>query len=465
MHRFGKAFRAVPLFLLLTAAVELPSSAWAEERDPRALARARQLFQQGINQFDAGEPDAALRSFEESYELHSHPETLHNIATILGRLARYREAIQSYRRYLWEATQVTTNRRREVVAEIERMEDLLCSVSIRVLPVGAMILVDGVQAGRAPLGQAIQTDPGAHVVIAQLDGYREQSAEVTAEVGGTLEVVLELVPLPARLTVTDAAPGATIEVDGVPIGTHPLNDAVELSMGRHVVRALAPGYEAAERVVEAGPGADLHVELAAPRQLTPPRLRLDGEENATITIDGDPVGSLPWEGEVEAGDRAVVIEGEGLHRWEGTLSLRRGDRTVVDVRLGRRPSGPSPAWIWTMAGLSLVAGATALGFGIGALEAESEFDDLSTSIQAREFGGPEELEAMQRRGRDLEQEAHAYSIVCDISWITAIGAAAIALVLTLVREWGEEGPNVTFSSTTDEESDENEIETREGAED
>lgn len=464
MFRVDSAIRPVSVILITLASFCAPSIASAETGDPTVLRRARALFQQGINQFDAGEPDAALRSFQESYENHPHPETLYNIATILGRLARYREAIQSYRQYLWEAAQVTPQRRREVDTELARMEGMLCIVSVRVLPTGAMIHVDGAQVGRAPLGQPIRTDPGTHVVLARLEGYQEGRTEITAEVGGAIEVSLDLTPLPARLTITDAVPGATIEVDGDVVGTFPLEQAVELSMGRHVVRAIAPGYERTERAVEASPGAELHVELSASRLLAPPVLRFDGTEEARISIDGEPLGILPWQGEVGEGERAVVIEGDELNRWEGTLSLRRGDRTVVDVRLGRRPSGPSPAWIWAMVGLSVAAGASALGFGIGALAAESDFDGVTTAIQAREFGDPQELEEMQQRGRALEQDASNYSLVCDISWATAIGTAAIALILALVREWGEEGPNVTFSSVGEAEEEQGEDEGPRGEE-
>jgi hypothetical protein len=217
-----------------------------------------------------------------------------------------------------------------------------------------------------------------------------------------------------------------------------------------VVRAVAEGYETVEREVVAAPGADLHVDLAASRVLALPRLRLDGAEQATVSIDGEAVGSLPWEGDVQPGDREVVIDGEGLHHWEGTLSLRRGDRTAVDVRLGRAPSGPPPAWIWSLAGLALAAGATALGFGIAALRAEADFDDTVSWLQALEERDPSEVADVQRYGRELSHDADRYSLGCDVSWITAAAFAVVAIGLALVRDWGEEGPNVTFSTSSAE---------------
>jgi hypothetical protein len=436
--------------MVVLAALVVSKGAAAEQGDPAALQRARTLFQQGVRQFDTGEPDTALRSFQQSYEAHPHPETLYNIATILGRLARYREAIQTYHQYLWESAQVTPARRQEVDAEVERMEALLCGVTIRVLPVGAMILIDGVQVGRSPQAQPVRVDPGRHVVLAQLEGYEEASAEVDAGAHGSVDVQLELVPLPARLSVTAAAPGAVIEVDGASVGTYPLSEPAALSAGRHLVRAVAEGYETVEREIDAAAGAELHVDLAASRVLAMPRLRLDGSEDAAITIDGEAVGTLPWEGDVQPGDREVVIDGEGLHRWEGTLSLRRGDRTSVDVRLGRAPSGPSPAWIWSLAGLALAAGATSLGFGIAALQAEAEFDDAVSWLQALEARDEEEMASVQSYGRELDRDASTYSLVCDVSWITAAGLAVVALVLALVRDWGEDGPNVTFSTSSAE---------------
>jgi hypothetical protein len=51
-----------------------------------------------------------------------------------------------------------------------------------------------------------------------------------------------LVPAPARLAIDDAPDGATVIVDGKPVGTVPLVAPIEVEAGAHTVEIHAPGY-------------------------------------------------------------------------------------------------------------------------------------------------------------------------------------------------------------------------------
>ncbi|MDI7268476.1 MAG: PEGA domain-containing protein, partial [Myxococcota bacterium] len=250
----------------------------------------------------------------------------------------------------------------------------------------------------------------------------------------------------AVLTIPNLAPGAAVAIDGTPVAPEEIETGVRVTAGRHVVLATAEGYEPAEREIVAEPGANLRVEMPLARLLPLPVLRVVGSEGAALSIDGEHVGELPWEGSVEPGDRLLAIEGEGLHRWEGTVGTRRGDVHEVRAELGRLPSGPDPAWIWTAVGLAAAAGAASLGFGIASLEANDDFDLQAEKIQAREYGSPVDLDARQARGREAAADAEQWALGCDVSWGIAAAGAAAALVLLLLYDGGDGGPSVTFSS-------------------
>ena len=83
-----------------------------------------------------------------------------------------------------------------------------------------------------------------------------------------------------------------------------------------------------------------------------------------------------------------------------------------------------------------------------------EYVQLSDELAARPKSVPEppyedeeQLAAWQAEGRALIDDAETYSLACDISWGIATASAAIAIILAIVREWGDDGPNVTFAST------------------
>jgi hypothetical protein len=443
--RCGSRVAAPGVVILLLGAL-CAAAAPAQPSDTASVRQARAMFLEGLDHFEAGDLDAALRSFRGSYELVRHPETLYNIAGVLSRLGRYREAIAEYDRYLAEGGDVPRDRRMAVAEELARLRGLLGLLELVVEPAGAAVSVDGAAAGTAPLDAPVAVDPGSHIVEARLAGYEDARTTLEVAAGGAARAELRLQPLPAILTIVNIVEGAAVEVDGTPVPAGDVAAGVRVTPGRHLVSATADGFEPVERVIDAQPGANLRVELPLARLLPAPRLRVVGSEGAVVFVDGERAGELPWEGEVAPGDRLVAVEGEGLHRWEGTVAARRGDVVEVQVRLGRVPSGPDPAWIWSVAGVAAAAGAAALGFGVAALDANATFDDVSGAIENHDYGSDEELFALQERGRSAAADARDWSLGCDVSWGIAAAGAAAALLLLLLHDGGEEGPTATFSA-------------------
>lgn len=102
---------ALTLTVALVALGSLPAGA----QDADALARAQQLFTQGIAAYDAGRLDEAARLLREADSVVHTPELSFNIARVYERMGEAREAIRWFERYLREARPEDAER-----ADIER---------------------------------------------------------------------------------------------------------------------------------------------------------------------------------------------------------------------------------------------------------------------------------------------------------------------------------------------------------
>ncbi len=125
--------------------------------------------------------------------------------------------------------------------------------------------------------------------------------------------VVEMRGLVGEVAVDGAEPGATITVDDLPRGEHPLPAPLRVAAGSHLVRVSKTGFESFEaRVVVAGG----QTERVAAR-LTPlgpaGRVRIAelGGRALDVLVDGSRVGASPWEGPLAPGPHVVVLRGEG----------------------------------------------------------------------------------------------------------------------------------------------------------
>ncbi|MBX3251808.1 MAG: tetratricopeptide repeat protein, partial [Myxococcales bacterium] len=91
--------RAITVCLLLAASVPRADAQPAAPEDA-TQEEARSLFHAGRAAFDVGRYDAALRYFEQSYELSGRPVLLFNLGAAHDRLQHNERALERYRAYL-----------------------------------------------------------------------------------------------------------------------------------------------------------------------------------------------------------------------------------------------------------------------------------------------------------------------------------------------------------------------------
>jgi serine/threonine-protein kinase len=120
-------------------------------------------------------------------------------------------------------------------------------------PPGAVIWLDGAEAGRAPVVRP-QIEPGQHNVRVAAEGYATASLTFTVQPGvppGSLRFVLD--PMSARLDITSNPPGALVSVDGETIGETPL-EQLPMPTGRHTVTVAKDGFAPWKQVVDGQAG-------------------------------------------------------------------------------------------------------------------------------------------------------------------------------------------------------------------
>jgi hypothetical protein len=192
--------RTCAAVVVLVVAVTAGGSAIAQQADeaakqgaPQAEKRARASFKAAVGKFDAGDYEAAVALFREAYGLNPSWKLLYNIGQCEAALKRHGEALDVFEQYLSQGgDEVPVERREEVLAEVKRLRELSGSIEVAA-PEGALVVVDGVERGRAPLSGRIRLAAGVdHAVRIELDGKALLERDV--RVGGEENLVLDANP-------------------------------------------------------------------------------------------------------------------------------------------------------------------------------------------------------------------------------------------------------------------------------
>jgi formylglycine-generating enzyme required for sulfatase activity len=203
-------------------------------------------------------------------------------------------------------------------------------VSLRSVPPGAEVWIDGNRAGTTPLTTDLLD--GEHAVQLRKQGYRTVDATVGVVANEAQEVppfVLE--EADATLRVETEPPGASVTLDGRFTGRAPL----ELDLRprrRYAIRASRAGHADATHRVELDPEERRTLRLTlAPRTgvvfvtVDPP--------DALLLVDGTPLGPATGRHEVSATRHEIVIQKEGYVPHRTTLSPRANAVQRLDVVL------------------------------------------------------------------------------------------------------------------------------------
>jgi hypothetical protein len=332
-----------PIVLALVLVVTSGSVAHAQSTDA-----ARAHYERGVALYDEGQFTAALAEFEAAYTASHRASILFNIGQIQARLGRSVEAVEALERYLSEAgSSVSPERRALVEGEIRTQSARIATVNVTVSVPGALVTFDDVDVGQAPLGEAIQTAAGEHVIVARADGFEPARFRFRIAGGESRLVALELLPHAegaARLRLVIGVPGADVRIDGRSIGLTPIELPVGLPEGQHRIEVTRPGYEPIERTVVLPPSGEetLQFDLvraasAAPGVMTRLTLSLPSTSH-TIRIDGVEIPPGTDALELPYGLHDLQIEGEDMVAVRERIDVPQGPTFAFDTQYEWAPA-------------------------------------------------------------------------------------------------------------------------------
>lgn len=227
-------------------------------------ASAREHFEKGVAAFNDRRFAEAGEEFDAAYRISPAFVVLYNIGQVDVALGRSVEAVDAFEKYLKQgASAVSLERRREVMAEIEKQRARIGTIAVRTFPEGAELRLNAQRVGKTPLVGPLRVNAGRHVVEASLEGHSPQSREV--EVTGRAEIALELTLKPLPIA---AAPPASPQPPALPLQPAPLAQSTAKPASEHpsvsdhpliekiVIQTPplpAPTYESPERETSSSP--------------------------------------------------------------------------------------------------------------------------------------------------------------------------------------------------------------------
>ncbi|MEY2931824.1 MAG: hypothetical protein RL033_2573, partial [Pseudomonadota bacterium] len=256
--------------------------------------------------YEDGDYPGALTKLQAAYDASKDARLLWNMAACEKALRHYVSVLELLERYASEGAQLITEEERQATAElVTTVQAFVNELTLRVLPDGATVLVDGVPLGKTPLAKPLRLDMGKRQLRLEKDGFVPHEAEIDLAGGKSAALEVTLVPEAhegALRIVSD--PNAVITVDGHVVGT--ASWAGKLPSGVHSVHVSAPGKRPhqTEVVIKDDDTSSLLVNLVTD---TPP---------PGLTASSSGIGTVWW---IVGG---VALAGVGLSTY---LLLRPGE--------------------------------------------------------------------------------------------------------------------------------------------
>lgn len=153
--------RLVVVAVIAVAALDVAAEP-AQKRDlpPGVADKARELFTKARERDDAGDLPQALRLYRDAIQIDQHPNTAYNIADVLRRMKKYRDAIDAFQRYLQLAPDAPD--RAAVLELIEQLKAVPGTLEIGATSSDEQAFVDGQPVGLLP--QTLELREGRHTV-------------------------------------------------------------------------------------------------------------------------------------------------------------------------------------------------------------------------------------------------------------------------------------------------------------
>jgi hypothetical protein len=203
--------------ILFTLSVAGSAPAQPASVGPADVARAEQLYDEGVAATDRGDFAGAISSFLASYALNPLPDVLYNIGMCHKALGELPQALNAFRDYV---DGMGGNLSPEEQAEFDGLlAELAPQVGRLVIDSSAgaaTVSVDGAVVGTTPLAAWHAVAPGRHRVEVAKRGFELFASEVDVAAGQTLTVTAPLVALVGPPPI-GPSPGPVAPVEPEPV--------------------------------------------------------------------------------------------------------------------------------------------------------------------------------------------------------------------------------------------------------
>ena len=171
-----------------------PRRTLAADAGADAKVQARAKLMEGGELLKAGEYTDALARFKEAYTLVPSPKIFYNFGLAYMNLGRKTEAVESFEKFLDEATDAAPDNRANAERLKSQLVPWIASVVVQCETEGAEISVAGRPYGTTPRKNPVRLDPGLHSLVvekAPTPAFTKR-LEVKAGERVTVEVKLEI---------------------------------------------------------------------------------------------------------------------------------------------------------------------------------------------------------------------------------------------------------------------------------
>lgn len=316
------------------------------EVDPKRKTEAADRFDRALKLFEAGDNASALAEFKQIYELLPDPAVLYNIGLVYAAMGRAVDAVDALEPVVSSAKLPPTllARAKQTLAE---QQARIGRLFVRTTPASARIEIDGIEVARTPLAAPLRVVEGNHVVGVVAEGHVAARKEVLvagkADSTVEFELLASRIPQPANLVIRTKPVGASVHIDGKPMGKTPLISSLSLPAGQHLVELSRPGYRSVQRTItldEASSGEialDLLVDDAVLPSLGATLVIDAAESNIEVVVDGERKGLYREPLRLPPGEHRVTASAAGYVPAEYDVTLDRTQTKVLRVILEPTP--------------------------------------------------------------------------------------------------------------------------------
>lgn len=329
------------LALLLTLGLVLAPRAYAQD----AGADSRAHFARGVRLYDEGRLPQALAEFREAQHTSPSSVVLYNIAQVEAELGHAVQAVDAYEELVASARTIEPAMRSQIDEALAEQRSRIATLRVVTNALGALIAVDDVDIGAAPLDD-VRVSAGEHVVSARANGYESVRYRFIVAGGAVHAANLTLTLSGAAigsLRVDSRVPGVEVLIDSVSYGLTPLASAVALPSGSHHLEGRRAAYSLFSQEVTVAPGSESRASVVVEADPAAPQselgtLRLSIPPTSTsLRIDGAPA---------DTSSAQHLALPAGLHDLEVHVADREPYTRRVDL-LAQQTYDLRPSYAWT----------------------------------------------------------------------------------------------------------------------